>query len=125
MRPILPSAVRPIFERHDADGRGLLSAPRARDALLDLGCRLTLGEVSALVRRHGSFLPGVNREDATVNLAQFLSLVEHVRAAPVPPLAISPKPRTFLGASAFNGVLGGWNVAKVTQMRVRARRPLA
>lgn len=76
------------------DGRGLLDAPRTRDALADLGCRLTLGQVAMLVRRLGSYLPGVS--DATVTLAQFVALIEHVRHAPVGPLGSSPHPTSPL-----------------------------
>lgn len=108
------------------------------------------------MRRHGSFLPGVNREDATVTLSQcaprerpsarrvpppaptgtpgahadraaipacatdatgtrgdvrgrFISLLEHVRHAPIPPLAHAPPRRSFLGGadilpSPFEGI---------------------
>ena len=94
MRALLPSSVKPAFDKHDFDGRGLLDMSRTRDALLDLGCRLTLGEVAMLVRRHGAYLPGC--VDATVSFSQFVSLVEHVRHAPIGPVANLPIPTSPL-----------------------------
>ena len=91
--PLLASTVRAVFERCHDGRSGVLDASRVRTGLLQLGCHLSLGEVSALVRRFGVFTG--HHRDAVVDEYQFLALVQHVHGGPLHRMMVPKSMRPY------------------------------